>query len=116
MPHRHYQSFTPTRFRLWGYASSISAAFPANVEASEVLLQMHQGVLNWVYGSEPYELVKDLGEDGQGGGALGSLLLPRPAGPVPDRNGPVCPGTRLLVVNYGKYSIILLCLPPFKHS
>ncbi len=83
--------------------------FRANVDASEMLRLLcgRQGVVNWAYGGEPYELVKNLGEDGQGGGALGSLLLPRPAGPVPDRNRPVCPGTRLLVVSYGAYNIIL---------
>ena len=71
-----------------------------------------QGVVNWAYGGEAYELVTNsLQKNGQGGGALGSLLLPRPtaaagrsASSESDRDEPVCPRTRLLVISYGVYT------------
>ena len=83
-----------------GRAAVLIDATPSLSELYSEVWPLAGGVLGWAYSSDAYELVSASDDTTQaGGGALGALLLPRPAGPAPDPGLPVCPGVRLLVVS-----------------
>ena len=87
-----------------GRAAVLIDAAPSLSQLYKSVWPVAGGVLGWAYSSDPYELVGTPDETTQaGGGALGALLLPRPAGPAPDPGLPVCPGVRLLVVSKAEY-------------